>query len=65
MTKKILALFAIIISITLIINAQGLKLLDAKDAETGAVQTEKYLPMLENKSVGVVANQSSVMDNGY
>ncbi len=64
MTKKILALFAIIISITLIIKAQGLKLLDARDAEVGAMRTEKYLPMLENKAVGVVANQSSIMDNG-
>ena len=64
MTKRILALFAIIICITLIIKAQGLKLLDAKDAVVGAMRTEKYLPMLENKHVGVIANQTSIMDDG-
>lgn len=64
MTKRILALFAIIICITLIIKAQGLKLLDAKDAVVGAMRTEKYLPMLKNKHVGVVANQTSIMDDG-
>lgn len=64
MPRKILALFAILISISLNIKAQELKLLDAKDAVTGAMQTENYLPLLENKHVGVVANQTSIMDNG-
>lgn len=64
MPRKILALFAILISISLNINSQELQLLDAKDAVTGAMQTEIYLPMLENKHVGVVANQTSIMDNG-
>ena len=64
MTRKFLVLFAIITSIALNIKAQGLKLLDAKDAVYGAMQTEKYLPMLDNKAVGVVANQTSIMDNG-
>jgi Uncharacterized protein conserved in bacteria len=64
MPRKILALFAILISISLNIKAQELKLLDAKDAVTGAMQTENYLPLLEYKHVGVVANQTSIMDNG-
>lgn len=64
MPRKILALFAILISISLNINSQEFQLLDAKDAVTGAMQTEIYLPMLENKHVGVVANQTSIMDNG-
>lgn len=64
MPRKILALFAILISISLNIKAQELKLLDAKDAVTGAMQTENYLTLLENKHVGVVANQTSIMDNG-
>lgn len=64
MPRKILALFAILISISLNIKAQELKLLDAKDAVAGAMQTENYLPLLENKHVGVVANQTSIMDNG-
>ena len=61
MTRRILALFTVIICISLNINAQELKLLDAKDAVTGAMRTEKFLPMLENKRVGVVANQTSIM----
>ena len=64
MPKKFLVLFAIAIYISLNINAQELKLLDAKDAVTGASRMEDYLPMLQNKHVGVVANQSSIMDNG-
>ena len=64
MKIRILVLFAIIIFISLIINAQSLKLLDAKDAVYGATRMEKYLPMLENKRVGVVANQTSIMDDG-
>lgn len=64
MPRKILALFAILISISLNIKAQELKLLDAKDAVAGAMRTENYLPLLENKHVGVVANQTSIMDNG-
>ena len=64
MLRKILALFAIIISISLNINAQDLKLLDAKDAVTGVSRMDLYLPCLKNKVVGVVANQSSIMDNG-
>ena len=64
MKARILVLFAIIISITLIINAQVLQLRDAREAVSGTMRTEKYLSMLENKRVGVVANQSSIMDNG-
>ena len=64
MHRKILALFAIVITISLNINAQELKILDAKDAVTGASRMESYLPTLKNKSVGVVANQTSIMDNG-
>lgn len=64
MTRKILALFTFIIFISLNINAQEIKLLDAKDAVTGASRMEKYIPMLAEKKVGVVANQTSIMDNG-
>ena len=64
MPRKYLALFAFILYISLNTNAQELKLLEAKDAVTGASRTEEYLPMLNNKRVGVVANQSSIMDNG-
>ena len=64
MTRKFLALFAVILYITLNLNAQELKLLDARDAVSGASRMEQYLPLLQNKAVGVVANQSSIMDNG-
>ena len=64
MWRKILALFAIIISISLNINAQELKLLDANDAIPAATRMNLYHGRLKNKAVGVVANQSSIMDNG-
>ena len=64
MVRIILALFAFISSFSLNINAQELKLLEAKDAVPGATRMEMYLPMLENKAVGVVGNQTSIMSNG-
>ena len=64
MARRFLFLFAIIIHISLSINAQELKILDAKDAVVGASRMEKYLPMLNGKHVGVVANQTSILDNG-
>ena len=64
MFRRFLVLFTIISSISLNINAQELKLLDAKDAVAGATRMEMYLPLLENKAVGVVGNQTSIMDNG-
>ena len=64
MVRIILALFAFISSFSLNINAQELKLLEAKDAVPGATRMEMYLPMLENKAVGVVGNQTSIMNNG-
>lgn len=64
MPRKILVLFAILSFISLNIKAQEIELLDANDACVGAMQIEKYLPMLEDKAVGIVANQSSIMDNG-
>jgi len=67
MKMKFLGVLSIFLSISLNINAQEnnvLKLLDAKDAVVGAMRMEKYLPLLENKSVGVIGNQTSIMDNG-
>ena len=64
MMRRFLVLFLILSSILLKINAQEFKLLDAKDAVVGAMRMEMYLPMLENKAVGVVGNQTSIMDNG-
>lgn len=67
MTRKILALFLSLLYISLNIKAQdeaALQLLEAKDAVTGATRMELYLPYLQNKAVAVVANQSSIMDNG-
>lgn len=64
MTRKILVLFVIKISIILNINCQELKLLDAKDAMTGAMRTEIYLHKLAGRRIGVIANQTSIMDNG-
>ena len=67
MTKRILVLFLTALYISLNINAQdskNLKLLDARDAIVGASRLEMYLPLLENKSVGVVGNHTSIIENG-
>ena len=67
MARKILTLFVIILYTSLNINAQDsipLRIFDAKDAIIGASRMELYLPYLQNKAVAVVANQSSIMDNG-
>jgi len=65
MTRKFLSVFAIIIFISLNINAQKCKkivLLDAEDACVGASRTELYLQLIKDKNVGVVGNQSSTFN---
>lgn len=37
----------------------------AKDIETGAEQTESYIPLIKNKRVGVVVNQTSIVNNKH
>ena len=64
MSRKISVLFLIISSILLNVNAQELKLLDSKDAVSGASRMALYIPCLQDKAVGVVGNQTSIMDNG-
>src|SRR6478609_4797417 len=61
--------FLIVLSITIVIA--GLKQLTIKPAKseyipeivTGAEQTEKYLPLLLNKRVGMLVNQTAVINN--
>jgi len=38
---------------------------NAQSVVTGAEQTERYLPLLVNKSVGVVCNQSAIIGNTH
>lgn len=67
MKKNFLAILSMFLYISLNISAQEnnfLKLLDARDAIAGATRMEIYLPLLSNKAVGVVGNQTSIMDNG-
>jgi len=68
MKRKILLLIAIILFNILNINAQEDKkliLLDAEDAVVGASRTELYLPLLQNKNVGVVGNQTSIFNGTH
>ena len=37
------------------------KIITAKDIKTGADQTEVYLPLLKNKQIGIVSNQTSLI----
>lgn len=54
----------ILILVTLFAEAEGRVLYD-RDVLTGAEQTQVYLPLLEGKTVGVVANQTSMIDNTH
>lgn len=45
-------------------NAQK-KILDAEDAIAGASRLELYLPRMEGKSIGVVANQTSIISGTH
>lgn len=65
MKRKFLTLFAIISFMLLNVSAQQDKkiiLLDAEDAVVGASRTELYLPLLKNKNVGIVGNQTSIFN---
>ena len=41
------------------------KIIDAEDAIVGASRLEMYLPLLKNKNVAVVANQTSIFNNTH
>jgi len=65
MKIKILCLIIMLLHITLNINAQDnekIILLEADDAIVGASRTELYLPILDGKAVGVVGNQTSMIN---
>ncbi len=67
MQKFFLILFTLFI-INFNTNAQdksALNIFDAEDAIAGASRLEIYLPMLEGKNVGIVANQTSIFNNTH
>jgi len=39
------------------------KIISNADIKTGADQTEKYLPLIKNKSIAIVGNQTSLINN--
>ena len=49
--KKITLIFLLIATVSL-----------AQNIKTGAENFEKYLPLLKGKSVGIVTNQTSIVD---
>jgi len=56
--KKIKALIGILVFMTLSLAVCG-----QPRIQTGAEQTEKYLPLLKNKRVAMVANRTSIIGN--
>lgn len=62
MKYRILLIFSILFSIVSC-NAQNEAPLAPIPITTGAQQTTAYLPLLENKKVGIVANATSVVGN--
>jgi len=61
MNKYLFNILGILLSI--ILCAWGCAPKNNKRIITGAEQTEKYIPLLKNKKVGIVANQTSVINN--
>ena len=52
----------VLIVLMLFVNFQNFIAQDAlKDFKTGADQPEKYLPMLKNKTIAVVTNQTGLL----
>ena len=60
----IVTLFLFCLTIYSLGQNKGRVLFD-RDVLTGAEQTQVYLPLLDGKSVGVVANQTSMIDNTH
>ena len=66
MQKFFLILFAFIFNCNIIAQKNnGIDILKAEDAIVGASRLELYLPDLQNKNVGVVANQTSIFNNTH
>ena len=63
---KAIKIFVVIIFLTsqVLSQSEGRILYD-RDVLTGAEQTFVYLPLLEGKNVGVVANQTSMIDDTH
>ena len=67
MQKFFLFLFAFtFININVIAQKKNVKnIIDAEDAICGASRLELYLPDLQNKNVGIIANQTSIFNNTH
>ncbi len=66
--KKVIVIIVLMFCI-LFVNAQEIKILGrtikGSDIKTGADQTEKYLDLLKNKSIAIVANQTSIINKTH
>ena len=62
-TMKRIAHILLFLAITISAMAYGqsIRLISKEEYRSGAQETERYLPLLEGKSVGVVANQTSII----
>ena len=66
MQKFFLILFSFIFNCNIIAQKNnGIDILKAEDAIVGASRLELYLPDLQNKKVGVIANQTSIFNNTH
>ncbi|MBO6026046.1 MAG: DUF1343 domain-containing protein [Bacteroidales bacterium] len=59
--NKTLVFFILLILSATSCRAQELRLIPKEQYVSGAMQTDQYLSLLEGKSVGVVANQTSII----
>ena len=66
MQKFFLILFAFILNYNIIAqNSNGINIYKAEDAIVGASRLELYLSHLQNKNVGIVANQTSIFNGTH
>ncbi len=66
MQKFFLILFAFIFNYNIIAQKNnGINIFQAEDAIVGASRLELYLSDLQNKNVGIVANQTSIFNNTH
>jgi uncharacterized protein YbbC (DUF1343 family) len=66
MQKFFLILFAFILNHNIIAqNSNGINIYKAEDAIVGASRLELYLSHLQNKNVGIVANQTSIFNGTH
>ncbi len=63
--SKLFGTLIIVLCLNMFVQAQELRQIALSQITTAAMQTDKYFPLITNKSIGLVANQSSLIENTH